>query len=155
MFCSSLFVLLSCWSLYYLSFLDFRFMITLLTSSKLFCSNITKMNWSKFVQLIYNRIDICALLRSIDSIGYVRLTRLVPLEEQELPALPEHLSSPPLVFSEVRVTGFMCMFCRSLFVLLSYYFFAIVLSVLLLAIVLSVLLRFKDSDYPFGIFKLF
>jgi hypothetical protein len=33
---------------------------------------------------------------------------------------------------------------------------AIVLSVLLLlAIVLSVLLRFTDSDYPFGVFKLF
>jgi len=33
---------------------------------------------------------------------------------------------------------------------------AIVLSVLLLlVIVLSVLLRFTDSDYPFGIFKLF
>jgi hypothetical protein len=40
----------------------------------------------------------------------------------------------------------MCMFCRSLFVLL--YFFC-------LAIVLSVLLRFTDSDYLFGIFKLF
>jgi hypothetical protein len=36
----------------------------------------------------------------------------------------------------------MCMFCRSLFVLF------------LSAIVLSVL-RFTDSDYPFGIFKLF
>jgi hypothetical protein len=35
------------------------------------------------------------------------------------------------------------MFCRSLFV-----FF-------LLAIVLFVLLLYKDSDYPFGIFKLF
>ena len=35
----------------------------------------------------------------------------------------------------------MCMFCRSLFVLL--------------AIVLSVHLRFTDSDYHFGIFKLF
>jgi hypothetical protein len=40
----------------------------------------------------------------------------------------------------------MCMLCRSLFVLL-YFFF--------LAIVLSVLLRYTDSDYPFGIFKLF
>jgi len=39
--------------------------------------------------------------------------------------------------------SFMCMFCRSLSVL----FF-------LLASVLSVL-RFTDSDYPFGIFKLF
>jgi hypothetical protein len=40
----------------------------------------------------------------------------------------------------------MCMFCRSLFVPL--YLF-------LLAIVLSVLLRYTDSDFPFGIFKLF
>ena len=32
-----------------------------------------------------------------------RLTRLVPLVEQELLTLPEHLSSPP-VFSGVRVT---------------------------------------------------
>jgi len=41
---------------------------------------------------------------------------------------------------------FICMFCRSLFFLL-YIFFC--------TIVLSVLLRFTDSDYPFGIFKLF
>ena len=39
----------------------------------------------------------------------------------------------------------MCMFCRSLFVL----------SSLFEAIVSSVLLRFMDSSYPFGIFKLF
>jgi hypothetical protein len=44
------------------------------------------------------------------------------------------------------IFSFMCMFCRSLFVLV-YFFF--------LAIVLSVLLRYTDSDYPFGIFKLF
>ena len=37
---------------------------------------------------------------------------------------------------------FMCMFCKSLFVLFP------------LAIVMSAL-RFTDSDYPFGIFKLF
>jgi hypothetical protein len=52
--------------------------------------------------------------------------------------------SPPVV-SGVRVTRslvFCVMFCRSLFVLF------------LLAIVLSVL-RFTDSDYPFGVFKLF
>jgi len=43
--------------------------------------------------------------------------------EQELPTLPEHLSSPP-VFSGVRVTRSLVLcvvFCRSLFVLL--YFF--------------------------------
>ena len=70
--------------------------------------------------------------------------RRVPLVEQELLTLLEHLSSPP-VFSGVHVTQslFLCvMFCRSLFVL----FF--------LAIVLSVLLRFTDSDCLFGIFKL-
>ena len=49
---------------------------------------------------------------------------------------------------ESRYSSFssICMFCWSLFVLL--YFF-------LLAIVFSVLLRYTDSDYPFGIFKLF
>ena len=64
--------------------------------------------------------------------------------DQELLTVPEHLSSPS-VFSEgscYSIFSFMCMFCRSLFVLL------------LLAIVLSVL-RFTDSDYPFSIFKLF
>jgi len=50
------------------------------------------------------------------------------------------------VFSGVRVTRSLVvcvMFCKSLFVLF------------LFVIVLSVLLRFTDSDYHFGIFKLF
>ena len=68
----------------------------------------------------------------------------MPLVEQELPTLPEHLSSPP-VFSGVRVTRSLalcvCFADRCPFVLF------------LLVIVLSVLLRFTDSDYPFGIFK--
>jgi len=67
------------------------------------------------------------------------------LVEQELLTFPEHLSSH-LVFSGVRVNRFLVlyvMFCRSLFVLFH------------LAIVLSVLLRSTDSDYPFGILKLF
>jgi len=65
--------------------------------------------------------------------------------EQELLTLPKHHRSPS-VFNEVCVVWslvFCVMFCRSLFILL------------LLAIMLSVLLRFKASDYPFGIFKLF
>ena len=72
--------------------------------------------------------------------------------EQELPILPEHPSSLP-VFSGVPVTMSLVlyvMFCILLFVLL----LASVLSVLLLASVLSVL-WFTDSDYPFGIFKIF
>ena len=56
--------------------------------------------------------------------GFVtRLTRRVPLVKQEMLILPEHLNSPP-VFSGVRVTRplVLCVFCRSLFVLLSFLF---------------------------------
>jgi hypothetical protein len=60
--------------------------------------------------------------------------------EQELPTLPEDLSSP-LVFSGVRVA-------QSLVLCVFFVLF-------LLAIVMSVRLRFTDSDNPFGIFKLF
>ena len=60
--------------------------------------------------------------------GFVtRLTRLVSLVEQELPTLPQHLSSPP-AFSGVRVRGGMCLFCRSLFVLLYFVLYCIVCS---------------------------
>ena len=81
--------------------------------------------------------------------GFVTtVTRRVSLVEQELPTLPERLSSPS-VFCGVRVARSL-VFClvlwRSLFVLLSFF---------LLAIVLFVLLRFTGSDYPFGVFKLF
>jgi hypothetical protein len=67
--------------------------------------------------------------------------------EQELLPLPEYLGSPP-VFSVVRVTRSLVLcvhFVDRCFFLLSF----------LLAIVLFALLRFTDSDYPFGIFKLF
>ena len=54
-----------------------------------------------------------------------------------------------LTFNGVRVTRslvFCVVFCRSLIALLPLF---------LLTIVLCVLHRFTDSDYPFGIFKLF
>ena len=71
-----------------------------------------------------------------------RLTRRMPLVEQELPTLPEHISSLP-VFSGVRVTQSVVLcFVDRCFVLFR------------LAIVLSVL-RFTDSDHPFDIFNLF
>jgi hypothetical protein len=67
-----------------------------------------------------------------------RLTRRVPLANQELLTLPEHLSSPP-VFNGVRVTRFLvlcvCFVDRCLF-----------FCTFRLAIVLSVLLRYTDSD---------
>jgi hypothetical protein len=72
----------------------------------------------------------------------------VLLVEQELPTLPEHLSSPP-VFSGVPVTRsvVLCVkFCRSLFVLLFFSFgYCVVCS--------SSIYRFWLP--PFGIFKLF
>ena len=76
-----------------------------------------------------------------------RLTGRVPIEEQELPTLPVHMSLPP-IFSGVRVTRSLVLCvcfvdrCLSLFVLF------------LLAVVLSVLL-FTDSAYQIGIFKFF
>jgi len=65
---------------------------------------------------------------------------------QVLSTLPEHLSSAQ-VLSGVRVAQPLVscvVFCRSLFVLLF----------IILWPLLFVLLRFTDSDYPFGIFKL-
>jgi hypothetical protein len=53
-----------------------------------------------------------------------KITRRVPLVEQELLTLPEHLSSSS-VFSGgscYSIFSFMCMFCRSLFVLLYFFF---------------------------------
>jgi hypothetical protein len=61
--------------------------------------------------------------------------------------LPENLSSPP-VFSGVCVTLSLDLYVCFVDRCLSFCTFV-------LAIVLSVLLRYTDSDYPFGIFKLF
>ena len=75
--------------------------------------------------------------------GFVtRLTRLVPLLEQELLTLPEHLNSPP-VFSSIRVTQSLVLYVyfvdRCLY---SFFWPLCCLFFCLLAIVLSVLLSF-------------
>ena len=86
-------------------------------------------------------------LRSWLIIGFVtRWTRRVPLVEMELLTLPEHLGSLP-VFSGVRVT-------RSLVVYVCFVDHC-PFALFLFAIALSVLLRYTDSDYPFGILRLF
>jgi hypothetical protein len=91
-------------------------------------------------------------------------TRRVPLVEQELSTLPEHLSSPS-VLSSFRVTRSLVLcvcfvdrclsFCTFSFghcvVCSSIYGFWLPLWCIL-AIVLSVHLRLTDSDYPFGVF---
>jgi hypothetical protein len=67
--------------------------------------------------------------------------------KQELLILPGRLRSPP-VFSGVRVT-------RSLVVYVCFVDPCLSFCTFSFGIVLSVLLRYADSDYPFGIFKLF
>ena len=69
----------------------------------------------------------------------------VPLVEQELPTLPEHMSF--YCGSCYSIFSFMCMFCRSLFDLLSF-------SLWSLCCLFFFDLRFTDSNYPFGIFDL-
>ena len=74
---------------------------------------------------------------------------LYSLVKQELPTLPEHLSSPP-DFSGVRVTQsfvFYVMFCRSLFVLLSFFFWPLCcVSFFDLRILIKPLV-YSDSSY--------
>jgi hypothetical protein len=73
------------------------------------------------------------------------VTQHVPLVEQKLLTLPEHLSLP-LVFSGVCVTQslvFCVIFCLPFFVFI-FIFSATVLSVL----------QIMASDYPFGILKI-
>ena len=80
-------------------------------------------------------------------IGFVsRVTRRVPLVEQELLNLPEQLSSPP-VFSGIRVSRSLVL-CSALKIVVSPF------VLFLLAIVLSVVPRITNSDYPFRIFKM-
>ena len=87
---------------------------------------------------------------SCQTTGFVTiLTRRLPLVEQELLTLPEHMSLPP-VNSGVRISR-----CLDLYVCFVDSFCVFVLFPL--AIVFSVLLQYMhiDSDYPFGIFRCF
>ena len=83
--------------------------------------------------------------------GFVtRVTLQVLYKEQELFTLPEHLSSPP-GFSLVGVAQslvFCLMYCRSLFVLLSFFFFWPLYC-------LSFFELYMVSDYHFSVFKRF
>ena len=83
-----------------------------------------------------------------DITGFVtRLTRWVALVDKELQTLPKHLSSPPVVSGVVFLTLQFYMYVFQIVVCLFVLF--------LLLIVSSVLLQYTDSDYLFGIFKLF
>jgi hypothetical protein len=101
-----------------------------------------------------------------------RVSRQVSLVKQELPTLQEHPSSLP-VFREVRVARSLVvcvMFCRSLFVLMSFIFWSFFnLQILITPLTSSddpfdifwwplwhlLMTPLTSSDYPFDIFKLF
>jgi hypothetical protein len=114
------------------------------------------MTWLTVMEYLCHRWPrICSLVvntsRSFPHSWYItgfvtRLARRVPLVEQELLTSSEHLRSPP-VFSGVRVTRSLVLYVCFVDSCLSFCPFSLV-------IVLSVL-RYTDSDYPFGIFKLF
>jgi hypothetical protein len=80
--------------------------------------------------------------------GFVtRVTRRVSLVEQEMLTFPNHLISPRVLVGFVLLDlYFMCMFCKSLFVFLSFFFWPLCcLSFFDLRILIT----------PFDIFKLF
>ena len=84
--------------------------------------------------------------------GFVtRVTRRIPLVEQNLLTIPEYLCSP-LVYSGFRVARslFFCvLLCRSLFIL---FLFVIMLSLCCLSFVLRVLVYLNSSMYTDGKF---
>ena len=116
--------------------------MTWLTAMEYMCHK-----WPRHVSLVVNTSRFFP--HSWFTTGVVtRLTWRVPLMEQELYTLLEHLISPP-VFSGVRVTrSFVLCVC-----FLDRCFALCPFS--LLAIVLSVLRRYTNSDYLFGIFIFF
>jgi hypothetical protein len=79
---------------------------------------------------------------------YGRLAKTIILHSLKFPGIAPYCKVRwnSLLVHVARYVVFCIMFWRSLFVFC---------PVFLLAIALSVFLRFKDSDYPFGIFKLF
>ena len=87
---------------------------------------VTNDHW--YVPLVVNTSR--AFLHSWLVTGFVtRSARRTSLVEHELFTLPEHLSSPPVI-SGIRVTrslliSFIFMFCRSLFIILYFFFWSL------------------------------
>ena len=100
--------------------------------------------WSRICSICRKQFPVLSSIMT----GFVtRLTRQVSLMQEELLTLPEHLSSPP-GFSGVRVT-------RSIVLCVCFVDRCLSFCTFFWAFVLSVLLWYTESDYPFGIFKLF
>ena len=78
------------------------------TANRGFLRSYHKFNYTTFLlKCLYQNMISCTIMHmyvKVIKLSCVpRLTRLVSLVEQELPSLPEHLSSPP-VFSGIRIT---------------------------------------------------
>ena len=68
------------------------------------------------------------------------------LLEQELLTLPEHLRSPPILVGSIF--SFICMFCRSLFVLLDFFFWPLCcLFIFDIQILITSLVSSNSSHY--------
>jgi hypothetical protein len=72
--------------------------------------------WSIYNLICFLLVTTCPRYKSHFTRFVTRVTRRVPLVEQELPTLPEHLSLSP-VFSVARYLVFCVVFCRSLLVI--------------------------------------
>jgi hypothetical protein len=79
----------------------------------------------KSIQLISNTLFMYIRMYSISGM-LTTATRRVPLADKDFPNVPKRLNSPPPPFflsdSCYSIFSFMCMFCRSLFVLLYFFF---------------------------------
>jgi hypothetical protein len=163
MFCRLLFVPLSFffWPLYCLTFFDWRLLITYHFSIfKLFLNSVIVLNSSKFrsrilqckkEDIIGRHINLKTILKIpngcvIRSVNQRRLDITkwqVSLVVQYLLTLTGHLNSLPVFV--VRLVVFCLVFCRSVFVLLPFFFWPLYY--------LSFNLRLLN--YPFVIFKLY
>ena len=80
---------------------------------------------------------------------YIFYTRQVSIVEQELLTLPEQISSPPVV-GGIRVTRSLVLcvlFCRSLFVLLSFFFWPLCCLFFDIRILITPLVSLCSSFY--------
>jgi hypothetical protein len=97
--------------------------------------NLSNISTDTFLQPLYEKV----LVSGKRCLSFCQLSDLL---------IPSEYLSSLLVLSGVRVT-------RSLVLYVCFVDHCLSFELFLLTIALSVLLRYMDSDYPFGIFKLF
>ena len=117
------------------AFIRYYNIITIFNRCSIHHRIIFSFNYSKTLNNLTTNIDV----ENLFCIDFSNIWQKIYVKFQELFTIQEHLRSHP-VFSGVRVTRclvFCVLFCRSLFVIMSFFFWQ-----------LSVLLPFFPSDYP-------